>query len=807
MRPVSLLLCLLALAACSSSKSSPSPADVAAVVDVQTPDVASDAASADVAEEVAPWNQTTPVVSKAGSTAKGELQAGIAAVPLSSPIGVSMGGYGGRSAGAHTSWSKTLKGSRGMYAELGIKALALQVGTERLVLVKLPLLTSESHLLDRVCDKLAARGLDLRGRILTSAGHSHHATARFWPIPDGFSFVGLDAFDAEVLDRTAERIADAVQQAVADLKPAQWAWSQHENWDPKDLVYRDRRSANDPIYGKDPRLMLLGVRRGDDLLALILNFPIHGTVLGEDNDLLSEDAAGAVEQKVEESYFRQHAKPLQAMFMNSAGGDAQPAGDELGHPNTARLEKLGTSAAQLILPKLAELSWRSQMELAVRTVRLDYGHQRIYGAYAELLHEFDDANGAPYTWGGWQCKADGVDDGQSMAGKPKNCMDLSILVPAMGAPLPFGELSQVLLSAARLSDLGLLTLPGEPTYSIVKYARTKVEGVEPALKALMVLGYSQDYFLYLTAPDDWFLGGYESQMSLWGPGAGRFFADNSLALLADIVAGKTLPTFWQGSPSLSPPVPFTPRVIEAPAGIPAMVVQPPAEVSRTHALDFVFEGLDPALGPPYVQLVNTCATLPCGPGAVLAPDGHGPIDNLRGEMLTIYEPDPPIAPERLTQRHHYWRIRWQVPADLPVGKYGFRVLPAGKDIKDQPALLTDQFQVDPAPGTVITATKKGATLQFKMTVPGQPLVLDAPYVWPKSGWRLLDYAAKQGETALVRAPLRVTFQVAGKPVAVVAQFSETDQANSVVPPAGWTGDAVKVEIDGSEGDGFSVSVK
>lgn len=802
MRPVSLLLCLLALAACSSSKSSHSPADVTAAVDVQAPEVASDAAVDDAAEEVAPWNQSTPVVSQAGSTAKGDLQAGIAAVPLSSPIGVSMGGYGGRSAGAHTSWSKTLKGSRGMYAELGIKALALQVGSERLVLVKLPLLTSESHLLDRVCDKLAARGLDLRGRILTSAGHSHHATARFWPIPDGFSFVGLDAFDAEVLDRTAERIADAVQQAVADLKPAQWAWSQHENWDPKDLVYRDRRSANDPIYGKDPRLMLLGVRRGDDLLALILNFPIHGTVLGEDNDLLSEDAAGAVEQKVEEQYFRQHAKPLQAMFMNSAGGDAQPAGDELGHPNTARLEKLGASAAQLILPKLAELSWRSQMELAVRTVRLDYGHQRIYGAYTELLHEFDDANGAPYTWGGWQCKADGVDDAQSMAGKPKNCMDLSILVPAMGAPLPYGELSQVLLSAARLSDLGLLTLPGEPTYSIVKYARTKVEGVEPALKALMVLGYSQDYFLYLTAPDDWFLGGYESQMSLWGPGAGRFFADNGLALLADIVAGKTQPTFWQGSPSLSPPVPFTPRAVEAPAGDVAMVVQPPAEVSRTHALDFVFEGLDPALGPPLVELYVDVAN----PFVVQGPDGRA-YSNLRGEMLTIYEPDPPIAPERLAQRHHVWRIRWQVPADLPVGKYGFQVSVPQATKRIYTYLTTSSVQVDPAPGTVITATKVGAMLQFKMTVPGQPVVLDDPYVWPKSGWRLLDYAAKQGETALVRAPLRVTFQVAGKPVAVVAQFSETDQANSVVPPAGWTGDAVQVEIDGSEGDGFSVPVK
>ena len=420
-----------------------------------------------------------------------------------------------------------------------------------------------------------------------------------------------------------------------------------------------------------------------------------------------------------------------------------------------------------------------------------------------MLHEFDDANGNPYLWGGWQCKADNVQDGQSMAGKPKNCMDLSILVPAMGAPLPFGELNQVLLSAARLSDLGLITLPGEPTYSIAKYARGKVEGVEPALKALMVLGYSQDYFLYLTAPDDWMLGGYESQMSLWGPGAGRFFADNSLALLADIVAGKTLPTFWQGSPSLSPPVPFAPRVIEAPAGAAAIPVQPPAEVSRTHALDFVFEGLDPALGSPQVVL----GQMGCFNPVVAAPDGHGDYDNRRSEMLTIYEPDPPIAPERLAKRHHMWRIRWQVPASLPLGKYTFCIhlpSPAGQEL---PGMQTGAVQVHAAPGTAITATKTAGKLQLKMTVPGQPIVQDDPYTWPKSGWRLLDYAAKQGETALVRAPLRVTFQVAGKPVALVAAFSEADQANSVVPPAGWAGDPVQVEIDGSDGVGMTVPVQ
>jgi len=758
------------------------------------------------------WNPDAVVPHLPGAPAAGPLQAGLGVVLAHGPIGVSMGGYAIRTDGAHTRWSGTLKGSAGMYGRLSIKALALQVGGEKLIVVKSPLLTSESYLLGRIEARVKDRtGVDLRGRIITGAGHSHHEVARFWPIPDGLSAIGLDTFDHEVAERLADHFAVAVQRALADLGPAEWAWATHENWDPTSLVYRDRRPANDPTWGKDPRLTLVGVRRpgAPSPFALIVHFPIHGTVFGEDNDLLEEDAPGYIEHKIEDGWADSHGAPLATLFLQSAGGDASPAGDQLGHPPPARLERLGEIAAGLILPKVAALSWGAEMDLRVRTVRLDIDYAHLY-ADADVAHEFEGDGGQPYTWGGWQCVVPGLPEGKSMKGTPKQCVDLAVLLPAFGEALPFGELNQVVLTAARLSDLGLITLPGEPTWSLVQFARQQVEGQLAGLGALMVVGYAQDYFLYLTAPDDWLVGGYESKMSVWGPAAGRFFARSGLDLLGQLWAGKTLPTFWQASPSLTQPQPKAPRAEEGAIAPGQWVVQPPLEVSRTQVVELAFHGGDPAFSIPQVSIERqTEAGYVEVPARNLRPGQR--YDNSRYEMITLYDPDPPPKSDTLPARKHIWRVRWEVPIDWPTGTYRVHVaLRPPETAQPKPTLEWDSapFTVRAAPKTDVVATRQAGQLRVQVDVTGQPYTLEQGRTWPKAGWRLLDRDQKHAAAARLRAPLQITIVAGGQTVSFPSvAFDPAAKAHVVAVPAlaavpgPWQ---VTAEVAGSTGPPWQV---
>ncbi len=795
-RIATLLMTVTIVSACGTTPAA--TIDDAAAQDVSTTDTAIGTDATATTDAEATWQPGRKWPNTQETAAKGALSAGIAQGYLDSPIGVSMAGYGNRNTGLHSTWCEASKASRGFWGKMTIKAMALQVGAERLVFVKSPLLTSESFLLDAIVAQLQTKyGLDLRGRLVMSATHSHHAPARFWPIPPTFGGVGLDTFDAELTARMAASFAAVIKASIDDLGPAEWTWAAFEDWDKQDKVYRDRRHENDPLWGKDPRLTLLAVRRpGGQMMASILNFPVHGTAFGDDNDLLTEDAPGAVENKLEEAWFAQTGLPLQAMFMQCAGGDASPSGDSLGHPTPARLEKLGEDAAQLMMPKFSTLKWKSDMELAVRTVRLDFAHDAMY-AYPDLAHEFDQDDGKPYAEGGWQCKAQGVDDGQSMAGHPKLCIDLELFLGALDVHFPFGELNQVLLSAARLDDLAVITLPGEPTYSLVQYARQKIEGKTAGIASLMVVGYSQDYYLYLTAPTDWMLGGYESQMSLWGPAAGQYFADNSLALLGDVLAGNTQPAFWESSPTLSKPVDFVPRAVEKSEDTNKVLIDFPAEATRTMNLEFAFGGGDSNLGPPTVTLQRQTGGVWSD---VSSKNGHKGLayDNSRYEMLTLYEPIPEVKSDVLPSRKHHWRVRWQVPMDLPLGTYRLSAtgLAQGMDGK-QVAVAVQSKPVKVSAGlTTFAVTRTGGKLLIVMQGPPTVYADEPGQTWPLAGWRLLDRNAAPDKFGTVRAVLHAAIVAGGKTTEIDLPFVEGDDSNQVdLTPLGLATAPLDVSVE------------
>lgn len=720
----------------------------------ETPTEATTAASASSAES------SSGSDTGEGVLPSGPLQAGSAHGYLTGPVGTSMAGFGGRTPYNKTPWNDVLNGTVGFYGFGVAKAVVLEVEGERLVLLKIPTMSSEASITEGTIAKLKDNhGIDLEGRIITAATHSHHNIARYWRLPPALAAVGADSPDEEVIDRITTRLAEVVAAAVADLGPAEWATTHKDDWDPEDWVYRDRRGENDPTYGKDARLTILAVRRPDGPpMAALLNFGMHGTVFDEDNELFTEDAPGGLEMKFEEHFFEQTGEPILAMFVQSGGGDMSPAGDRMGHPGPQRVELLGHDAAPLAHDVYKTLEWKSEMTLGVRSRRIDLTYSGIgYDDYPE----FQNPQGVGYTWGGWQCVTGVVDDANpatSSEGMPKNCYPVKSLLDSVGATTPNGEVHQMYLTVAALDDFFLVTLPGEPTYSVVKHVREELAARDVGG---MVVGYSQDHMLYLTHPDDWFQGGYETEMSLWGPLAAKYLVARQMELVEALGRGEATPVWSEESPNLSVPAAWEPRAFEASENPGELITDVPPELGRGDTLRFAWGGGDASLGEPHVvlQRENTEETFVDVP----SPSGWAgaPFDNSRYHMLTHYAPVPEPSKQILPSRTHNWYVDFQIPLDLPGGNY--RLVARGSHWDGEAndyEVSSGTFKLIPSANDHLVAELADGTLTLAWTHDPHEYVIDD--TWPTSGYRLLDPTVPPAMPATIRAPLTIRFMIGGQ---------------------------------------------
>lgn len=689
------------------------------------------------------------------AAASGPLFVGVAHLPLDPPVGVSMGGFGNRTGPTDSPWADMFFASVGSHGHLWVKAIVFEVAGERMALLKVPLPFSEDSLTHSMLDVLESRyGLDLRGRVITAATHSHAGPARFWQLPSPLGIAGIDNPDDEIILRFGERMAEVVAMAIEDLAPAEWGFAVRENWDPEDRVYRDRRGANNPRWGKDPRLTVLGVRRDGEPLVVMANFAMHGTILGSDNRLLSDDAGGGFEVELERELFERFGVPAMGVFTQAGGGDAAPAGDRLGHRGEQRIQMVGVEGAGVVVDLFEGMAWESSAELAVRSRLVGLQHGWIYGDSGE----FDSATGP--ILGSLQCDIDPA-AGRSQEGGPKECIELAGVFELLDLSLPHPELNQTYLTVARLGPLAMVTVPGEPTHSIVEYARQQVEAL--GVTALVV-GYSQDHLLYFTHPDDWYAGDYEAEFSVWGPWAGVHLVERQVDVLRAMLAGDNGPTYYEEVGDLSPPLSTVRRPLERSVAA-GVLRRSPGEVKRLEVFEVEVGGGDPALGLPEFVLEAEVD------GSFLPVEVAGrPLDMGRLDGVTLYRPLPDNGPDVLAERDHRWVWRFQIPPDMPAGRYrvsmtGLAVMSAGA-LPARWSAVSEVFSVvqDPA-ATLEVAALGGARFSVRLTHPPAPLVTAEGQ--PLSGFRVFAPSVGPGSRIAVREVLKVVVERGAERLEVV----------------------------------------
>ncbi len=791
------LSALLALPACGDDDVAPPVVVVDGGTDLGPPVPASTAHCA---------YTPVPATARAGGTVTtGTIRAGVGERRLDVPVGTGLGAFTARGEGDSKvdrrfeeiagSWMPSV----GIQTAPQVKALAITAGDETVVLMNLDIGDAYDGMTMDIEEGL---GADFHGKVVVQISHTHSGWGQF--TADDALQIGFGVFRRTVYDRIVERAVAAAQEALDTRQDVKFGIGHNPDFDPTNAVTHDRRGVNNDLPRgdrKDTDLYVLRVDRLDDSpLAIVPIFGVHGTLNDGNNPLASTDALGAVERAVEES-FDEH---VMVMHLQGSGGDVSPGGADFDCGGDygctfANAEQTGINARGEILAlweaTSASMMTETKMEMLSRVVELGPnwetftirggalryspwdGRTRcdgvVYtstGAIASPIDEFNAPRGAalcgnpemgPIVFSG---RLPGAD----MLPMYRSCTKIEEAAPILGTVFdlpafesPVCATTRTMVSALRLGDYLFTTIPGESTQLLADVVRN---GSPYPADHTVVLGYAQGSIGYVLTPEDWLRGGYEPNITFWGPLEGEYVAEKllELAQLAvtdareDGAAGGT--NHWP-TPMRDdhlPPPDAAPLAGTVPATIPGLVywrqaagetlpaAQPAATISRLDVARFVFIGEDPLAGTPLIGLERESSTTPGTFETVTRRSGRPVHDE---DLLLIHTPDP-LVRVGTAPRTHYWVAEWQavVPvgdaalpavadrAGLPLGRYRFHVAGTG-------------YTLDSAPFEVVAATLTGTAARTGTTVDLSAL----SYPAVAKAFRMIDAHTAPGAVTRLRA--------------------------------------------------------
>jgi neutral ceramidase len=666
-----------------------------------------------------------------------QLKAGAGEQILALPVGHSTAGYAqSRFIGSPTPSDDTgspyadlFPATRGLYAPPAAKVVVLDnrdgpadTHHSRMVIAKIDAIGTTDVLSERVV-QLAKERLneDIAGELLLNATHTHDAGSRFSRTslipniipsdvdPKYFNALahGLDTYSQESTDRVAGSIVDALQQALAGLKPAKFGYASGTNGD----AAHDRRCENDYLYGPNYTDKKVTVMRVDDAttgdpIAVMFNYAQHGTIYGANNRNLSVDAPGHSEYMVEEQF----AKPVVAMFIQGNAADVSP--DGRGNDGSQAMQAAGYSLAQTVKATYDTIQTKAAVPLQVLSRWSPIGYSLLGYKPGEFYQ--DGAILCFQLFGNLKCPPGGEHT-------PADITDTNQNICTAQA-IEGGGKYHTRFAAARIDDLAIITMPGESSTKLGENIVNAVKTV-PGIKDAFVMGYALDHNGYMMVDDDWLSGGYEPTITFWGWKFARYAGDQGVDLFNELMTGTAAKKLPATVPSMAAD-PYTPIVPSDSMAAPAISTDvPTTPLARLNTINVSFHGGDPGLGTPLVSLQGKGAN---DAFADVKTNGWIPVSNLHGyAMQTFYEATPTFkANPTATSRAHLWRVQYEAPQGLPLGTYRFHV--TGKANMGGTATA---YELTSSAFQVVAST--ALTLDTKVAANGKTIVIDATLKYPQ----------------------------------------------------------------------------
>ncbi|MBB3052221.1 neutral ceramidase [Prauserella isguenensis] len=372
-------------------------------------------------------------------------------------------------------------------------------------------------------------------------GHSHHLLYNITTL----------GFHRKTFEAVTSGIVESVDRAHADLAPASLTLTHDELTGASANRSReafDRNPARDRQHfpdAVDPQTSLLRIERGGRPVGAINWFPVHATSMSGDNRLVSSDNKGYAAYRWERDdagvdYRADRAPAFVSAFAQTNAGDLTPNVD-LTPPGTPEDFQRTTANGE------------QQYRAAKRQLDAD-GTGLAGGVDSRLVHvDLSDVEVRPEFTGDGRthrtCKpavgaamaAGSLEDGPGFPGFDEgenplwDSVSHSVLYRASakleqcqapkGVFAPVGAMNKVYpwvqeivpVQVVGVGELYLVGIPGEVTITAgLRLRRTVAEAVGAELRNVLVAGYANSYFHYLTTPEEYDAQHYEGGSTLFG---------------------------------------------------------------------------------------------------------------------------------------------------------------------------------------------------------------------------------------------------------------------------------------------------
>lgn len=226
----------------------------------------------------------------------------------------------------------------GVHDTIFAKAIAMEVGGEKVILVSADILLMPPAVADMVGENLEKDANLNRQQIFFGATHTHTSSGNCVPGFVGKQFGG--EYQPEFVKWLAGRYIKLIQNAIADMKPASFA---------TDYIHVPNLVRN-RIIGKTGRLndklTLLSVKQENGRNAVVGIFAAHATSLGSDTDQFSGDYPGYFQRALESNGVDM------AMFYAGTVGSHTNSGKGSKYDKSAYIGNSLADSARVVLSKM-----------------------------------------------------------------------------------------------------------------------------------------------------------------------------------------------------------------------------------------------------------------------------------------------------------------------------------------------------------------------------------------------------------------------------------------------------------------------